>query len=193
MSLWTAARLSAPSILFYRADPPEPQFLFIQRNASVRFHMQIGVYISMELSIEKIRYYAVPYMALIRGSHWFFHLLYPNTYDTSFAPGEDYAGRPWYVVPHATRYGVFAFEVDLDGEYFIIVVCPQTVAEPLLKGYTPESVIFILKTRPAVVIEVHKEGVEFFHKWLHTVKKNPRPFFEAAERNFFQCAHTLTL
>jgi hypothetical protein len=64
----------------------------------------MGVYINMELSIEKIRYYAVPYMALFKGPRWFFYLLYPNTYDTSFAPGEDYAGRPWYIVPHATQY-----------------------------------------------------------------------------------------
>jgi hypothetical protein len=194
MSLWTAARLSAPSILFYRADPPKPQFLFIQRNALVRFHMQIGVHISMELSIEKIRYYAVPYMAMLKGPRWFFYLLYPNTYDASFfAPAEDYAGRPWYIIPHATRYGVFAFEVDFDGEYFIVTVCPQMVAEPLLKDILPESVIFVLKTHPAVVIEVHKEGVDFFRKWLLAIKKNPWPFFEAAEGNFFQCAHTLTL
>jgi len=71
--------------------------------------------INMELGIEKIRYYAVPYLAAFKGSRWFFHLLYPNTYDASFAPAEDYAGRPWYIVPHATRYGVFAFEVDFDG------------------------------------------------------------------------------
>ena len=140
----------------------------------------------------KIRYYAVPYVAALEGSRWFFYLLYPNTYGASFAPGEDYAGRPWYIVPHATRYGVFAFEVDFDSEYFIIVICPQMVAETLLKDILPESVIFVLKTHPAVVIEVHKEGVDFFRKWLAAVKRNPRPFFEATEQ-FYQCAHLTPL
>jgi hypothetical protein len=154
--------------------------------------MQMGAYINMELSIERIKYYAVPYMAALKGSHWFFYLLYPNTYDTSFAPGEDYVGRPWYIVPHATQYGVFAFEVDFDGEYFIVTICPQLVAEPLLKGMMPESIVFVLKTRPAAVIEVHKEGVDFFRQWLLAVKKNPRPFFEAAEQ-FYQCAHSVPL
>ncbi len=154
--------------------------------------MRMWARINMELGIEKIRYYAVPYLAAFKGSRWFFHLLYPNTYDASFAPAEDYAGRPWYIVPHATRCGVFAFEVDFDGEYFIVTVCPQTVAEPLLKGIMPESVILVLKTRPAVVIEVHKEGVDFFRKWLAAVKRNPRPFFEAAEQ-FYQCTHLIPL
>jgi len=150
------------------------------------------VRINMELGLEKIKHYAVPYVAALKGSRWFFHLLYPNTYDASFAPGEDYVGRPWYIVPHATRYGIFAFEVDFDGEYFIVTICPQLVAEPLLKGVMPESVVFVLKTRPAVVIEVHREGVEFFRGWLINVKKNPRPFFETAEQ-FYQCTHLMSL
>jgi len=154
--------------------------------------MQTGTYINMELSAEKIRYYAVPYLAAFKGSRWLFYLLYPNTYDTSFAPGEDYAGRPWYIIPHATQYGVFAFEVDLDGDYFIVTVCPQIVAEPLLKGFLPESVVLVLKTRPAVAIEVHEEGVEFFRQWLTAVKRNPKPFFEAAEQ-FYQCTHLMSL
>jgi len=154
--------------------------------------VQTGAYINMELTIEKIKYYAVPYVAMLRGPLWLFYLLYPHTYDTSFAPGEDYAGRPWYVVPHATQYGVFAFEVDLDGEYFIVTVCPQMVAEPLLKDILPEGVMFVLKTRPAVVIEIHKEGVDFFRKWLLAVKKNPKLFFEAAEQ-FYQCTHLTPL
>jgi hypothetical protein len=154
--------------------------------------MQMGAHINMELSIEKIRYYAVPYLAAFMGTRWFFHLLYPNTYDASLAPAEDYAGRPWYIIPHATRYGIFAFEVDFDGEYFIVTACPQLVAEPLLKGIMPESVVLVLKTRPAVVVEVHKEGVEFFCGWLSTVRKNPRPFFEAAEQ-FYQCTHLMSL
>jgi hypothetical protein len=146
----------------------------------------------MELTVEKIKHYAVPYIAALRGPRWFFHLLYPNTYDTAPAPGEEYAGRPWYIVPHATRYGVFAFETDFDGEYFIVVVCPQLVAEPLLRGILPENVVFILKTQPAVAIEVHREGVEFFRQWLLAVKKNPRPFFEAAEQ-FYQCVYSAPL
>jgi hypothetical protein len=146
----------------------------------------------MELTIEKIKYYAVPYVTALKGSRWFFYLLYPNTYDAPFALGEDYAGRPWYIVPHATRHGVFAFEVDFDGEYFIVTICPQMVAGPLLKGIMPESVIFVLKTHPAVVIEVHKEGVDFFRGWLAAVKRNPRPFFEAAEQ-FYQCTHLIPL
>jgi len=154
--------------------------------------MQMGTHINMELTIEKIRYYVVPYVAAFKGPRWFFHLLYPNTYDASFAPAEDYAGRPWYIVPHATKYGIFAFEVDFDGEYFIVTVCPQTVAEPLLKGIMPESVILVLKTRPAVVIEVHKEGVDFFREWLAAVKRNPRPFFKAAEQ-FYQCTHLMSI
>jgi len=71
-------------------------------------------------------------------------------------------------------------------------VCPQTVAEPLLKGIMPEGVILVLKTRPAVVIEVHKEGVDFFREWLAAVKRNPRPLFEAAEQ-FYQCTHLIPL
>jgi hypothetical protein len=76
--------------------------------------MQMGAHINMELSIEKIRYYAVPYTALLKGPRWFFYLLYPNTYDASSAPGEDYAGRPWYIVPHApldatSRHLIFSF------------------------------------------------------------------------------------
>jgi hypothetical protein len=148
----------------------------------------MGVYINMELSAEKIKHYAVPYIALFKGSQWLLYLLYPNTYDTSFAPGEDYAGRPWYIVPYATQYGVFVFEVDLDGDYFIVVICPQMVAEPLL--ILPENVVFVLKTHPAVAIEVHEEGVQFFREWLLAVKKNPRQFFEAAEQ-FYQCTHLL--
>jgi len=147
-------------------------------------------YIDMELTVEKIKHYAVPYIAVLKGMHWLFYLLYPNTYDTTPAPGEEYVGRPWYIVPHATKFGVFAFEVDFDGEYFIVIICPQLVAEPLLKGIMPESVVFVLKTRPAVVIEVHKEGVEFFRQWLLAVKRNPRPFFEAAEQ-FYQCVHSM--
>jgi hypothetical protein len=154
--------------------------------------MQAETRINMELAIEKIKHYAVPYIAELKGSRWVFYLLYPNTYDLSFAPGEDYVGRPWYIVPHATKYGVFAFEVDFDGEYFIVVICPQMVAEPLLRGIMPETVSFILKTRPAAAIEVHKEGVEFFHGWLNAVKKNPRPFFEAAEQ-LYQCTHSTFL
>jgi hypothetical protein len=146
----------------------------------------------MELTIEKIKHYAVPYVAVLKGPRWFFHLLYPNTYDTSFAPGEDYVGRPWYIVPHATKYGVFAFEVDFDGEYFIVTVCPQLVAEPLLRGMMPETVVFLLKTRPTVAIEVHREGVVFFWHWLAAVKKNPKPFFETAEQ-FYQCTHLVPL
>jgi len=146
----------------------------------------------MELTVEKIKHYSMPYIAALRGARWFFHLLYPNTYDTSFVPGEEYVNRPWYIVPHATKFGVFAFEVDFDGEYFIVVICPQLVAEPLLRGILPESIVFILKTRPAVAIEVHKEGVEFFRQWLDAVKRNPRPFFEAAEQ-FYQCAHSMPL
>jgi hypothetical protein len=146
----------------------------------------------MELTIEKIKYYAVPYVAAFKGQRWLFYLLYPNTYDASFAPGEDYVGRPWYIVPHATKYGIFAFEVDFDGEYFIVTVCPQLVAEPLLRNILPESIIFIFKTRPAVAIEVHKEGIEFFRRWLLAVKKSPRPFFEAAEQ-FYQCTHLMSV
>jgi hypothetical protein len=146
----------------------------------------------MGLTVEKIRYYSVPYVAALKGSRWFFYLLYPNTYDASFAPGEDYVERPWCVVPHATQYGVFTFEVDFDGEYFIVAVCPQLVVETLLKGMMPEAVVFLLKTQPAVAIEVHKEGVEFFRRWLAAVKKNPKPFFEAAEQ-FYQCTHLAPL
>ncbi|MFZ8842094.1 MAG: hypothetical protein ACO2PM_24840 [Pyrobaculum sp.] len=52
--------------------------------------------------------------------------------------------------------------------------------------------ILVLKTRPAVVIEVHKEGVDFFREWLAAVKRNPRPLFEAAEQ-FYQCTHLIPL
>jgi len=80
----------------------------------------------------------------------------------------------------------FAFEVDFD-VYFIVTACPKLVAEPLLKGIT-ESATLVLKTRPAVVIEVHKEGVS---SASGSVKRNPRPSFKAAE--FYQCTHLIPL
>jgi hypothetical protein len=145
-----------------------------------------------ELTVERIKFYSVPYILAIKRTRWLFYLLYPETYSESFAPGELYVERPWYIVPHMTRHGVFVFEVDLNGEYFIVSVCPQTVVEALLKEMMPESVTFILKTKPPVAIDVHREGVMFFRQWLNAVKKNPKSYFQASEQ-FYQCTHSMTI
>jgi len=143
----------------------------------------------MELDIEKIRYYSVPYLLKVRGGHWIFYVLYPNTYDTEPAPGEEWGGLPWYIVPHATRWGVFAFEVDLNGNYFIVTICPQLIIEMILKDTWPVDVTIVLKTLPPVAIDVHKDGITFLRKWIEAIRKNPRPYMEASEQ-LYQCTHS---
>jgi hypothetical protein len=149
----------------------------------------------MELDIEKIKYYSVPYILKVRGRHWIFYTLYPNTYEEEPAPAEEWAGLPWYIVPHMTRWGVFAFEVDLNGNYFIVTICPQLAIEMILKGVWPTDVTdvtIVLKTLPQVAIDVHKDGVANLRKWMENVKRNPRPYVEASEQ-LYQCTHSMSM
>jgi hypothetical protein len=145
----------------------------------------------MGLSVEKIKFYSVPYVLKVVKRLWLFYLLYPNTYEEGPAQGDEWAGLWWYMVPHATEYGVFAFEVDLSGNYFIVVLCPQTAIEMVLRDMWPEEVVFLLKTAPPVTIEVHKEAVEFLRQWIYAVKKNPKPYIEKSKQ-FYQCTHLLS-
>jgi len=145
----------------------------------------------MELDLERIKFYGVPYILRAKRNRLIIHVLYPNTYEEEPAPAEEWAGLPWYIVPHMTRLGVFAFEVDLDGNYFIVAICPQVAIELILKDIWPTEVTIALKTNPVVVIDVHKEAVEFMRKWMEAVKRNPRPYVAASEQ-LYQCTHSMS-
>jgi len=145
----------------------------------------------MELDLEKIKYYSVPYIFRAVRNQWIFYTLYPNTYEEEPAPAEEWSGLPWYIVPHMTKLGTFALEVDLDGNYFIVVICPQLAIEMMLKDLWPSEVIIALKTKPIVVINVHREAVEFLRQWMHYVRRNPRPYVKASEQ-LYQCTHSMS-
>jgi len=145
----------------------------------------------MELDLEKIKFYSVPYILRAKRDRLIIHVLYPNTYEEEPAPGEGWAGLPWYIVPHMTKYGVFVFEVDLNGNYFIVAICPQLAIEMILKDVWPTDVTIVLKTLPQVAINVHKDGVAFLRKWMENVKRNPRPYVEASEQ-LYQCTHSMS-
>jgi len=145
----------------------------------------------MELDLEKIKFYSVPYILRAKRDRLIIHVLYPNTYEEGPAPGEGWAGLPWYIVPHMTKYGVFVFEVDLNGNYFIVAICPQLAIEMILKDVWPTDVTIVLKTLPQVAIDVHKDGVAFLRKWMENVKRNPRPYVEASEQ-LYQCTHSMS-